>query len=153
VLPRLRAEVLGALRDALHALQELPAPVWSDLLPELFARQVLPPFHGGQYLSAVRRGCDALRAVIRTKTGFHDLDGADLVNQAYGKDRPFAVAVWEGHSEDDVRRGYADMLRGAMMAIRNPHYHGTEELKETEAARLLVMLGTLWARADSTTRI
>lgn len=148
-LPNLREEVLHAIHKKLWAL---PRPLWSDLLPEVFANQVLPPFRAGQYLSAVRRGCDALRAVIRTKTGLHDLDGADLINKAYGKDRPFLVAVWEGHSEDDVRRGYTDMLRGAMMAIRNPHYHGTEELPEMEAARLLVMLGTLWARADSTTR-
>ena len=149
VLPSLREEVLNAI---CKKLQALPRPLWSDLLPEVFANQVLPLFRAEQYLSAVRRGCDALRAVIRTKTGLHDLDGADLVNQAYGKDRPFLVAVWENHSEDDVRRGYADMMRGAMMAIRNPHYHGTEELTEMEAARLLVMLGTLWARADSTTR-
>lgn len=147
VLPKLRREVLGALEKALYAL---PYPMWSNLLPESFAKQVLPPFRMGQYLSAVRRGCDALRAVIRTKTGLHDLDGADLINQAYGKDRPFVLAVWEGHSEQDVRRGYTDMLRGAMMGIRNPYYHGTEELTQAEAARLLVILGTLWARADST---
>lgn len=148
-LPNLREEVLHAIDQKLRAL---PCPLWSDLLPEVFANQVLPPFRAGQYLSAVRRGCDALRAVIRTKTGIHHLDGADLINQAYGKDRPFMVAVWEGHSEDDVRRGYTDMLRGAMMGIRNPHHHGTEELPEMEAARLLLMLGTLWARADGTIR-
>ncbi len=149
VLPDIRGKLIDAV---CKKLQALPRPLWSDLLPEVFANQVLPPFCEGQYLSAVRRGCDALRAVIRTKTGLHNLDSADLINQAYGKDRPFVVTVWEGHSEDDVRRGYTDMLRGAMMAIRNPHYHGTEELTEMEAARLLVMLGTLWARADSTTR-
>jgi uncharacterized protein (TIGR02391 family) len=146
VLPKLRSEVVVACQKALMAL---PCPMWSDVMPENFANQILPLFHEGQYLSAIRRGCDMLRATIRAKTGLFELDGSDLVNQAFGKDRPFVFAVWEGHSEDDVRRGYTDMLRGAMMGIRNPYYHGTEEPTEKEAARLLVIVGTLWERAES----
>ncbi len=147
VLPKLRGEVIASCQLALKAL---PCPMWSELMPEAFAKQILPLFHSGQYLSAIRRGCDLLRATIRAKTGLYELDSSDLVNQAFGKDRPFVFAVWEGHSEDDVRRGYTDMLRGAMMGIRNPYYHGTEEPTEKEAARLLVVLGTLWERVATT---
>lgn len=151
VLPAVRTEVLVLAQNALYSLDRPIPPAWADLLPPIFAEKVLPPFRTGQYLSAVRRGCDALRGIVRAKTGLHGLDGADLINQAYGKDRQFAVAVWEGHSDENVQRGYTDMLRGAMTGIRNPHYHGTEEIPEAEAARLLVVLGTLWARAESTT--
>jgi uncharacterized protein (TIGR02391 family) len=147
VLPQIRGEVLAACQRTLRAL---PCPMWSDVLPETFAAEVLSLFHVGQYLSAIRKGCDVLRATIRAKTGLHHLDGSDLINQAFGKDRPFVFAVWEGHSEDDVQRGYTDMLRGAMTGVRNPYYHGTEEPTEKEAARLLLILGTLWERADTT---
>ena len=139
VLPKLRAEVLAACQQTLRAL---PCPMWSDILPETFANEVLPLFQAGQYLSAIRKGCDVLRATIRVKTELYHLDGSDLINQAFGKDRPFAFAVWEGHSEDDVQRGYTDMLRGAMTGIRNPHYHGTDEPTEKEAARCFSSSGS-----------
>ena len=153
VLPSIRKEALTEMQKSLRSMAALPKPLWADLLPEAFAMLVLPSFLMGDYLSAVRRGCDALRAMMREKTGLQNLDGVDLVNQADGKDGLYTVAAIEGHSQDNVRRGYADMLRGAMTAIRNVHYHGTEQIDEREAARLLVTLGMLWARAETTTSL
>jgi uncharacterized protein (TIGR02391 family) len=149
-LPGIRKEVLDVVTAALLAL---PEPSWLNLLPPPFTAQVQSLLRSGHYLSAVRQGCDAVRALMREKTGFHDLDATELVNKAYGKDGQFKLAAWEGHSLDSVWRGYADMLRGAMTGIRNAHYHGTDEIDEAEASRLLVILGTLWLRVEGTTKV
>lgn len=108
-------------------------------------------FQAGHYLDAVRRGCYALNDMIRNMTGIHNLNGAGLVNEAYGKDRPFWFVVSEGRADKNLNNGYTDMLRGAMSAIRNPHFHVTKELAEMDGSLLLVLSGTIWTLTETTT--
>lgn len=117
---------------------------FEDLLDPAIAQAAMPLYRMGDYRGAVIKGCEVLIALIRKRTGLKQ-DGTDLVNQVFKRDGGLLI-IAEGMDETSRNRraGIADLLRGAMAAIRNVYVHEPgQQPQPATAARHLALLSTL----------
>ena len=107
-------------------------------------------YASGHYSSAVHRAYEALIVAVRDKAGRPDLDGRDLMFQAFNEQNPIL------HISDDpaIQEGYKFLFAGAIGAIRNPQAHTTEEsLSQEEAIEMLTVCTHLFRLLESSTQV
>jgi uncharacterized protein (TIGR02391 family) len=107
-------------------------------------------YASGHYSSAVHRAYEALIVAVRDKAGRPDLDGRDLMFQAFNEQNPIL------HISDDpaIQEGYKFLFAGAIGAIRNPQAHTTEEsLSQEEAIEMLTVCTHLFRVLESSTQV
>lgn len=126
------------------------APVGFDgLLHPKIVQYALPHFQSGHLREAVLNAVIALFDMIRTRTGL-DLDGKDLVGQAFGQDKgilAFSDLNTESGKNDHI--GFMQIVQGVYTGVRNPKAHSLiHDLNEQKAAQYLVMLSLLARRVD-----
>lgn len=101
------------------------------------------------FSSAVHRAYEALIAAVKDKAGRSDLDGRDLMFQAFNEDKPILVAS-ENREE---QKAYKFLFAGAIGAIRNPQAHTAgESLSEEEGIEMLTICSHLFRVLENSTK-
>jgi uncharacterized protein (TIGR02391 family) len=107
-------------------------------------------YASGHYGSAVHRAYEALIAAVKDKAGRPDLEGRDLMFQAFSEKTP----ILRISDDPAIQEGYKFLFAGAIGAIRNPHAHTSEEsLSEEEAIEMLAVCSHLFRVLDSSARV
>lgn len=116
---------------------------FEELLHPVVATAALQHFHHGHYRDAMLNGIIAAFDLLRTRTGL-DLDGADLVNQAFSVQRPhLLVADLQTETGRNAQVGAMMFARGLYQGVRSPTAHTIAAVKPLDAARYLVAASAL----------
>ena len=111
------------LPEAARRARELRADLLSrDIHPDVLAccREELLV---DDYFHAISEATKSLALKIRSKTKL-DGDGADLIDRAFGGERPMlAINALATMSERSEQKGYVNMLKGLFGLFRNPMAH------------------------------
>lgn len=102
------------------------------------------------YFHAVLEAAKGLAQRIRDMSGI-DEDGARLVNRVFRSDQPIlAVNKLETRTEKSEQQGFAALLEGCFMAIRNPRAHDPKILwkGEDDTADYLSLISLLHRKLD-----
>ena len=103
------------------------------------------------YFHAVFEATKGLAQRIRDMTGV-ELDGSALIDRVFAVDHPLlALNTLGTESEKSEHKGFAMLLKGTMMAVRNPRAHEPRILwnEEDDVVDLLTLLSLLHRRLDS----
>lgn len=96
--------------------------IQSRIRPELW-ESVCSTYSAGNYAHAVLDAVQCMTDALRERAVI-DGDGVQLVNQALGGQEPrLRLNKLQTRSERDVQDGYAHLLRGIYLGIRNPRSH------------------------------
>lgn len=81
-------------------------------------------FLDGYYALAVEEAYKCLNNIVKELTGLHDLDGVDLMKNAFSLKKPvLKLNDLSTRSEKDQQRGYMEMFAAVITGIRNPRAH------------------------------
>ena len=81
-------------------------------------------FLDGYYALAVEEAYKCLNNIVKELTSLHDLDGVDLMKNAFSLKKPvLKLNDLSTRSEKDQQRGYMEMFSAAITGIRNPRAH------------------------------
>lgn len=109
-------------------------------------------FRQGHYDEAVERAFKKLASRVKKMTKRRDVDGVELMNQAFSVDRPILrVNLLETRFDRGEQLGWMSLFAGAMGALRNPVAHD-RGLTEQEALDRLTIISVLNLRLDSAKR-
>jgi uncharacterized protein (TIGR02391 family) len=126
----------------------------NDGLPEGIHPEILEAseslYNDGHCLQAVFEACKVLIEKVRTKSGRHDLDGAELMFKVLSTSDPvIAFNPLRTKSDKSEQEGLLHMCAGAVMAIRNPRGHRSRMIDTpAEARELISALSFLVRRVD-----
>jgi uncharacterized protein (TIGR02391 family) len=100
-------------------------------------------YESENYSHAVLDAIHLLTQVLREKSGV-DADGAALVGQALGGKPPrLRVNKLQTETEQNIQRGFEDMLRGIYRGIRNPRSHEQIEDRKDTADAIICFINYL----------
>ncbi len=138
------AEVL-----ALAGANQVKALGFEDLLHPAIVDSSWGQYRNGHLRDSVLNAVIAVFDMIRARTGLQ-LDGKDLVGQAFGMDKGklvFSEVVTETGRND--QKGFHQIYEGIYTGVRNVKAHSlTHDLNEQKAAQYLVTLSLLARRVD-----
>lgn len=122
---------------------------WLHLLHPSVAQAAVPRLAAGHADNAVEEAWKGLAARLRLLTGL-DLDGADLVNRALGKDGTVAFGARDTEHGRNQHDGITNLLRGLVQIGRNVRAHrpSPSETDGTEIAALLLVASMCHDRLD-----
>jgi len=103
------------------------------------------------YFHAVFEATKGLAQRIRKESGI-DADGAALVDRVFSIDRPvLAINTLRTETEKTEHKGFAALLKGCFLAVRNPLAHEPKILWEGEddAADYLSLISLLHRKLDN----
>ncbi len=126
---------------------------FEDLLNTNIANACLPLYRDGHYKQAVLAAYEQITSIMRKRTGL-TIDGVDLANQTLSSKNPRLIIDTTGDgTTKDLQDGYASLLRGAYMAVRNVYTHRGPDfpVAATVAARHLVFASMLYIRLSKAT--
>jgi uncharacterized protein (TIGR02391 family) len=109
------------------------------------------------YFHAVFEAMKSIAAKIRDLSGLQ-LDGADLVQQAFGQSHAgpvLAINPLVTETEKGEQRGFANLLIGLFGTIRNPLAHNPRvewEMSEQDALDILTMASLIHRKLDTVHR-
>lgn len=111
-------------------------------------------FDDGHYANAVEDACKVLDALVKVRSGKHDLSGTDLMTTVFSPKSP-TLRFNELLTETDrsEQQGMMFLYAGAMLALRNPRAHGIVEDEPQKALELLSFISFLIRSLDVTTRV
>jgi uncharacterized protein (TIGR02391 family) len=113
-------------------------------------RHAAEPFVEDQLDAAIFEAFKAINNRVKDMTGLN-LDGAPLIDRVVGPSRPTIVfADLSTQTGKDIQQGLHFLLKGALLAIRNPRAH--EQFKsrdEVEALEELALASLLMRRLDA----
>jgi uncharacterized protein (TIGR02391 family) len=119
-----------------------------DLHP-LISRACGRLFANGHFREGVERASVALQERVQAASGFHDLDGDELMNRAFTPKAPrVAVADLSARSGQNLQRGTHLIAQGAVAAIRNTTAHQLVEPSPAEALEQVAILSFIARRLD-----
>ena len=146
----------GALQSIIERLRvrstrRTTSGFWAMLQPAL-VRLVRKRFEDGHRADAVEAAFKEINARVKRNvleaTG-RELDGADLMRQAFSEKNPVLVlADLTTESGRNTQVGYMHVFAGAMQGIRNPTAHGNLDLPKEEAIHLLFLASLLMFKLD-----
>lgn len=103
------------------------------------------------YFHAVFEAMKSVASKIRQMTGL-DADGARLVDQAFGGERPLlTINPLLKETERGEQRGFANLLKGLFGTVRNPLAHEAKiewEMSEQDALDILTTLSLVHRKLD-----
>jgi uncharacterized protein (TIGR02391 family) len=109
-------------------------------------------FRQGHYDEAVERGFKKLASRVKKMTKRRDVDGVELMNQAFSVDRPILrLNPLQNKFDRGEQVGWMNLFAGAMGALRNPVAHDTP-LTQQEALDRLTIISLLNFRLDAAKR-
>ncbi|GAA4728367.1 hypothetical protein GCM10023350_09320 [Nocardioides endophyticus] len=118
-------------------------PQWVGLLPDGFREDVAASL-AVRPADAISTGWRVLGDLIFQKTGL-DLDGYDLVNQAFGGRTPHARLAPETKAGNNLHEGYADLMRG-LTRMRNVQSHrGRPQVTDLHVAAVVLAMGDCYS--------
>jgi len=125
--------------------------LWALLHPSL-VKIVRKRFENGHRADAVEAALKGINTRVKRTvldvTG-RELDGADLMRQAFSEKNPVLVlADLTTESGRNTQVGYMQVFAGAMQGIRNPTAHGNLDLPKEEAIHLLFLASLLMFKLD-----
>ena len=125
--------------------------VWQYIHPRV-ATLARPRFKDGYYGEAVEASYkevnEAVKQIVRDVDG-RELDGAALMNFAFSANKPvIELTELETISDQDIQRGYMQIMAGAMTGIRNPKAHGNLNPPPGEALHLIYLASLLMRKID-----
>jgi len=107
------------------------------------------------YFHAVFEACKGLAQRIRDLSGIEG-DGAGLVDQAFSSRAPIlAINTLSTETEKSEQKGFANLLKGAFSAIRNPLAHEPKLLWQgiDDAVDYLTLISLLHRKLDGAVKI
>ncbi|MFB9315645.1 TIGR02391 family protein [Nocardioides plantarum] len=115
------------------------APAWVLLLPDGLREAIgAKVVHSGP--DAINAGWIALADLIHEKVGL-DLDGEDLVNQAFGGKKPRMRLGPETKTGENLHQAYTHLMR-ALARVRNAQSHrGRPEVTDLHVAATVLAMG------------
>ena len=122
---------------------------FEDLLHPAIVASSLSQYRNGHLRDAVLNGVIAVFDMIRGRTGLN-LDGKDLVGQAFGLDKGKLVFSEIGtETGRNDQKGFLQIYEGIYTGVRNVKAHSlNHDLNEQKAAHYLVTLSLLARRVE-----
>lgn len=146
-LARLLREIAPAPEPELEVPGEPPPPVADPL--GLFDQIVTDAelsdvarslFDDGYYSLSIEEATKFVNNLVKERSG-SDLDGSKLMSNVFAKDPPILMLNDLGtQSEKDEQLGYALIMQGTMIGIRNPRAHEHAYLDEPHHALEILAL-------------
>lgn len=122
-----------------------------DLHPEI-ERASAQLYRDGHYANAIEDACKLLDAMVKMRSGIHDLSGTDLMQNVFSRNNPvLRFNSLESESDKSEQQGMMFLYAGAMLAFRNPRAHNIIEddpLKAMEYIGFLSLLANELDRAS-----
>jgi uncharacterized protein (TIGR02391 family) len=132
---------------ALKALGEL------DIHPEI-ERAVANLFRDGHYANAVEDACKVLDALVKLRSGRHDISGTDLMQNVFSPKNPvLKFNDLKTQTEQSEQQGMMFLYAGAMLALRNPRAHEIIEDDPEKALEYIAFLSLLAKSLDKAKRV
>ena len=133
---------------------ETPGPsdwVWQCIHPRV-AKLARPRFEDGYYGEAVEASYkevnEVVKQIVRDVAG-RELDGAGLMTTAFSPNNPLIeLTELETTTDQDIQKGYMQIMAGAMTGIRNPKAHGNLNPPASEALHLICLASLLMHKID-----
>jgi uncharacterized protein (TIGR02391 family) len=109
----------------------------------------------GHYPQAVFEAGKALIALVKTRSGKVDADGASLMQAVFSVNNPIlAFNALADQSDRDEQQGMMHLYTGAVMAVRNPGGHRIGVIEQPDRAlQHLELLSYLADRLDETKKV
>lgn len=125
--------------------------VWQCIHPRV-ATLARPRFKDGYYGEAVEASYkevnEAVKQIVRDVDG-RELDGAGLMTTAFSINSPLIqLTELETKTDQDIQKGYMQIMAGAMTGIRNPVAHGNLSPPASEALHLIYLASLLMHKID-----
>jgi uncharacterized protein (TIGR02391 family) len=148
-------EKAGTLSEAEHRAKRLRENLLARRVhPEVLAFCQAELVHDN-YFHAVLEATKSVAEKIRQRTDLV-LDGAELVDWAFGGDRPLlALTSLLTETQRSEQRGFVNLLKGFFGTFRNPTAHSPKvvwPIDEADALDLLTLASYLHRRVDAAVR-
>ena len=125
--------------------------VWQGIHPRV-AKFARPRFKDGYFGEAVEASYKEVNEVVKQivrDAGGPELDGAALMNTAFSPNNPLIeLTELETITDQDIQKGYMQIMAGAMTGIRNPKAHGNLNPPPSEALHLIYLASLLMHKID-----
>lgn len=156
-----KEQLIADFDTAMHSFMfgEVPAEdpvadagsVW-DLIHPFVRRVAQGRFRNGYSadaaLAAMREVNTRVKQIVKGKLG-GELDGADLMHQAFSPKKPIIVLDdLSTESGRNIQQGYMEIFAGAMMGIRNPKAHANITISLERGLHFLVLASLLMHKLD-----
>ena len=105
-------------------------------------------FRDGHYKQAALEAFICVIEQVKIKSGRHDLDGDDLMNQAFGSDKRTPILKFnslQSDSEKDEQRGIMFLFKG-IVGLRNAKAHSNTLFSSPQRAHEYLALASLLIR-------
>lgn len=109
-------------------------------------------FADGHYRNAILESCSALAGAIREKSGIVDRDGTPLMQHVFSPKKP----VLKVSEDEGERQGLMWLFSGAVMGLRNPRAHHSNDGKDLDAIQAfewLAFISALMRTVDLAERV
>lgn len=138
--------------DAADAPAQAPEDSFWSLLHDRVVKTAKGRCEAGHYADAVEASLkelnSAVKALVKKTTG-KELDGADLMHQAFSPKNPIIVLDDLGtESGRNQQMGYMEIFAGAITGIRNPKAHENVTITKERAIHHLFLASLLFSRLD-----
>jgi uncharacterized protein (TIGR02391 family) len=110
----------------------------SKQLQEELWESIKKSYLSEDYTTAILTSIAYLRDIIREKSNL-ELDGIDLINQAFSEKKPkIAVSKMETKNDINIQKGLRELLSGIYTHIRNPRSH--DKYKDSKENAIAIIL-------------
>jgi uncharacterized protein (TIGR02391 family) len=100
------------------------------------------------YVNSIQIAMVFLSKTIQEKSGL-DLDGVQLVNQAFGGEEPkLRLNIFQTKTEKDEQRGFHSIISGLYSAIRNPRAHEIIRDSKNDADPIIYFIDYILNKID-----
>jgi len=115
----------------------------SKQLQEELWESIKKSYLSEDYTTAILNSIAYLRDTIREKSDL-ELDGVDLINQAFSDKHPkIVVSKMETKNDKNIQKGLRELLSGIYTHIRNPRSHDKYKDSKEEAIAIILFVNYL----------
>lgn len=115
----------------------------SKQLQEELWESIKKSYLNEDYTTAILNSIAYLRDIIREKSNL-ELDGVDLINQAFNEKNPkISVSNMETKNDKNIQKGLRELLSGIYTHIRNPRSHDKYKDSKEDAIAIILFVNYL----------
>ena len=115
----------------------------SKQLQEELWKSIKKSYLSEDYTTAILNSIAYLRDIIREKSDL-ELDGKDLINQAFSAKHPkIIVSKMETPNDKNIQNGLRELLLGIYTHIRHPRSHGKYKDSKEDAIAIILFVNYL----------
>ena len=117
------------------------------------ANAAVQKYKDGHYADAIETACKVLNNLVQIASGLLDLDGDDLMRQAFSANKP-VLRFNDLTDKTDIseQRGMMELYAGAIGAFRNPRAHKLVDDDPDFALEVIAFISFLAKALDKTTK-